>query len=148
MTSVALPNLVRSICGVLFVVLIANPVFAQEATPQQQLEAAAGSSLGGPGSAQAQQEQDRLRRMQDSRLPELDLALDPPCLAHQLAHSATKVHWILSIRFDVHVQLTCRLGKNIDRVAHAPPVGPARMQRGEIGAFSSGYCTVNLRAKR
>ncbi|MGI9364805.1 MAG: carbohydrate porin [Rhizobiaceae bacterium] len=77
MTSVALPNLVRSICGVLFVVLIANPVFAQEATPQQQLEAAAGSSLGGPGSAQAQQEQDRLRRMQESRLPELDLALDP-----------------------------------------------------------------------
>lgn len=41
------------------------------------LEAAAAASIGGPASAQAQQEQDRLRRLEDSRWPDLDRALDP-----------------------------------------------------------------------
>lgn len=44
---------------------------------RSQLEAAASASLGGPASAQAQLEQDRLRRLEDSRLPRFDAALDP-----------------------------------------------------------------------
>ncbi|MFY0660351.1 MAG: hypothetical protein JXR15_07640 [Shimia sp.] len=50
---------------------------AQESDAQASLEAAAQVSLGGPGSASAQQEQDRLRRLEESRWPGLDRALDP-----------------------------------------------------------------------
>lgn len=50
---------------------------AQETSAQSGLEAAAQASLGGPGSASAQQEQDRLRRLEDSRWPGLDRSLDP-----------------------------------------------------------------------
>lgn len=41
------------------------------------LKAAAAASIGGPSSAQAQLESDRVRREQDSRWPALDQALDP-----------------------------------------------------------------------
>ena len=57
--------------------LTAGPSDAQEDSGVIGLEAAASASLGGPGSAQAQQEQDRLRRLEDSRWPSLDRALDP-----------------------------------------------------------------------
>ncbi|SPJ28930.1 hypothetical protein [Falsiruegeria mediterranea] len=54
-------------------------VSAMSASAQdvKKLEAAAQASLGGPGSASAQQEQDRLRRLEESRWPGLDRALDP-----------------------------------------------------------------------
>jgi porin len=57
--------------------LTAGSSDAQEDSGAIGLEAAASASLGGPGSAQAQQEQDRLRRLEDSRWPSLDRALDP-----------------------------------------------------------------------
>ncbi|WP_171236809.1 carbohydrate porin [Ruegeria sp. HKCCA6837] len=54
-----------------------NIAVAEEPVAQSGLEAAAQTSLGGPGSASAQQEQDRLRRLEDSRWPGLDRSLDP-----------------------------------------------------------------------
>ena len=59
--------------GLLSALLLSVTADAQE----NSLEAAASASIGGPASAQAQQEQDRLRRLEDSRLPEFDRALDP-----------------------------------------------------------------------
>ena len=65
-------------------VLAAALLLPQELPAQEQtnsararLEAAAGASLGGPASVQAQQEEDRLRRLEDSRWPSLDRAVDP-----------------------------------------------------------------------
>ncbi len=55
----------------------AGGAIAQDSSAQAALEAAATASLGGPASAQAQLEQDRIRRLQDSRLPWLDATLDP-----------------------------------------------------------------------
>lgn len=49
----------------------------QENTARTRLEATASASLGGPASAPAQLEEDRLRRLKDSRLPSLDRTLDP-----------------------------------------------------------------------
>ena len=54
-----------------------NSSHAQQESGVLALEAAAGASIGGPASAQAQQEQDRLRRLEDSRWPSLDQTLDP-----------------------------------------------------------------------
>ena len=56
---------------------IATAAVSQDVGPLQRLEAASEASIGGPASAQAQQEQDRLRRLQTSRWPELDRAIDP-----------------------------------------------------------------------
>lgn len=58
-------------------ILKATSVAAQQEAGGGTFEVAAGASLGGPSSVQAQQEQDRLRRLQDSRWPSLDRALDP-----------------------------------------------------------------------
>ena len=57
--------------------MTATSTQAQQESGVLALEAAAGASIGGPASAQAQQEQDRLRRLEDSRWPSLDRALDP-----------------------------------------------------------------------
>ena len=57
--------------------ILAFSAQAEEVSTQSGLEAAASASLGGPGSAQAQQEQDRLRRLESSRWQSLDQALDP-----------------------------------------------------------------------
>ncbi len=59
------------------VIAVASGAAAQENSARQQLEAAATASLGGPASAQAQLEQDRLRRLEDSRSPGLDRFFDP-----------------------------------------------------------------------
>ena len=59
------------------VMAIASGASAQENSTVRQLEAAATASLGGPASAQAQLEQDRLRRLEGSRSPGLDRFLDP-----------------------------------------------------------------------
>lgn len=61
-------------------VLVASLAFtanAEETGPRTRLEAAAATSIGGPASAEAQQEQDRLRRLQTSRWPGFDRAIDP-----------------------------------------------------------------------
>lgn len=50
---------------------------AQESGVRTRLESAAGATLGGPASAPAQQVEDRLRRQEVSRLPQLDRILDP-----------------------------------------------------------------------
>lgn len=52
-------------------------VASQETGARQRLEAAAKTSIGGPATAEAQQEQDRLRREQTSRLPGFDRIIDP-----------------------------------------------------------------------
>ncbi|UWR01926.1 hypothetical protein K3740_12760 [Ruegeria conchae] len=65
------------IVAFLFAGAIASGASAQENSTVRQLEAAATASLGGPASAQAQLEQDRLRRLEDSRLPGLDRFFDP-----------------------------------------------------------------------
>ncbi|CUH46223.1 hypothetical protein [Ruegeria atlantica] len=66
-------------CVALAAVLLmaATSTQAQQESGVLALEAAAGASIGGPASAQAQQEQDRLRRLEDSRWPSLDRTLDP-----------------------------------------------------------------------
>jgi porin len=56
--------------------LLSAPAAAQD-NARARLEAAARTSLGGPASAQAQQEEDRLRRLEESRTPLLDRAFDP-----------------------------------------------------------------------
>lgn len=60
-------------------VLIATVAAAEEpaGSARARLEAAAASSLGGPASAPAQLEEDRLRRLEESRWPALDRFLDP-----------------------------------------------------------------------
>ncbi len=50
---------------------------AEETGPRQRLEAAAATSIGGPATAEAQQEQDRLRRELTSRWPGFDRIIDP-----------------------------------------------------------------------
>ncbi len=69
------PTLAAALLGAF--ALFSSAADAQENAAQAKLEAAAQVSLGGPGSASAQQEQDRLRRLEDSRLPGLDRAIDP-----------------------------------------------------------------------
>ncbi len=59
---------------IIAVLSLNSPATAQDST---KLEAAAQASLGGPGSASAQQETDRLRRLADSRWPGLDRTIDP-----------------------------------------------------------------------
>ena len=58
---------------------LATAAIAANATgdTRSRLEAAARASLGGPASAQAQQEEDRLRKLEESRTPILDRALNP-----------------------------------------------------------------------
>ncbi|WP_170470389.1 hypothetical protein [Ruegeria arenilitoris] len=51
------------------------------ATAQETDEAAVRASLGGPESATAQQETDRLRRLEYPRWPGLDRAIDPAATA-------------------------------------------------------------------
>lgn len=63
--------------GAALLVYLTTGVAAQETGPRQRLEAAAKTSIGGPANAQSQQEQDRLRRLEDSRWPELDRFIDP-----------------------------------------------------------------------
>ncbi|MGI9483103.1 MAG: carbohydrate porin [Hyphomicrobiales bacterium] len=55
----------------------AGATSAQENSARARLEAAASASLGGPQSASAQLEEDRLRRQEDSRSPGLDAFFDP-----------------------------------------------------------------------
>lgn len=74
---VALARLKQTMSICAGVAVIASGASAQENSSVRQLEAAATASLGGPASAQAQLEQDRLRRLEDSRLPGLDRFLDP-----------------------------------------------------------------------
>ncbi len=69
--------LISACSGLLTALLLSATADAQENSPQNALEAAASASIGGPASAQAQQEQDRLRRLEESRWPSLDRALDP-----------------------------------------------------------------------
>ncbi len=57
--------------------LMTTSAMAQETGPRQRLEAAAKTSIGGPATAEAQQEQDRLRREQTSRWPGFDRFIDP-----------------------------------------------------------------------
>lgn len=58
---------------------LAHSSTAQEASSptRTRLEATAGASIGGPASAPAQLLDDQLRRLEDSRWPSLDRALDP-----------------------------------------------------------------------
>ena len=56
---------------------LASAASSQESSPRDRLEAAATTSIGGPASAEAQQEQDRLRRLQTSRWPGFDRTIDP-----------------------------------------------------------------------
>lgn len=58
-------------------VFVGTMVASQETGPRQRLEAAAETSIGGPATAEAQQEQDRLRREQTSRWPRFDRIIDP-----------------------------------------------------------------------
>ncbi len=73
----ALARLIPVVNVCIVVMAIASGASSQENTSTRQLEAAATASLGGPASAQAQLEQDRLRRLQDSRLPSVDLFFYP-----------------------------------------------------------------------
>ena len=57
--------------------LVAGSANGQESSARVRLEAAASASLGGPQSASAQLEEDRLRRQEDSRSPGLDAFFDP-----------------------------------------------------------------------
>ena len=68
---------------IIAVLSLNSPATAQDST---KLEAAAQASLGGPGSASAQQETDRLRRLEDSRWPGLDRTIDPAETA-QIPHA-------------------------------------------------------------
>ena len=56
---------------------LATAAASQDDGPRQRLEAAAETSIGGPASAEAQQEQDRLRRLQSSRWPGFGRTIDP-----------------------------------------------------------------------
>lgn len=59
--------------------LITVEAYAEEMSQpvDARLQAAARASIGGPASALAQLEEDRLRRLEDSRWPAVDAALDP-----------------------------------------------------------------------
>ncbi|WP_171728259.1 carbohydrate porin [Ruegeria sp. HKCCD7296] len=75
--TVAMARLKQTMSVCAGVAAIASGAAAQENSTVRQLEAAATASLGGPASAQAQLEQDRLRRLENSRLPGLDRFFDP-----------------------------------------------------------------------
>lgn len=73
-------NVIKALrLSLIMAVIAASGTLAQtsEAPARKQLEAAALASIGGPASAQAQLEQDRLRRLEDSRRPGLDALIDP-----------------------------------------------------------------------
>jgi porin len=78
------------------VFFLSTGAHAQEDTNFGQLEAAASASIGGPGSAQSQLEADRLRRLQDSRWPGLDAALNPTEAARERLRKRTG----LNLSFD------------------------------------------------
>ncbi len=63
--------------GLASVAVLLGSVLSASAQSSNGLEAAAEASLGGPGSASALQELDRLRRLEQSRWPGLDRAIDP-----------------------------------------------------------------------
>ncbi len=67
-----------------------------DTSPRARLEATSTSSLGGPGSAQAQLEDDRLRRLNASRLPGWDAFVDPAETARERLHQQTG----LNLSFD------------------------------------------------
>lgn len=74
----------------------AGPLLAQENNAQNRLAAASKATIGGPSTAQAQQEIDRLRRLEDSRWPWLDRTLDPLEAEKELLRKRTG----LSLSFD------------------------------------------------
>jgi porin len=69
----------RTAPSALSLLLLLHPcwVAAQDHSTNENVEAAAKVTFGGPASAPAQLEQDRLRRLQDSRWPGLDRSIDP-----------------------------------------------------------------------
>ncbi|WP_406644620.1 carbohydrate porin [Aliisedimentitalea scapharcae] len=67
----------RRIASTALVASFASTSVAQDSGARGRLEAAATASIGGPASAEAQQEQDRLRRQQTSRWPGFDRSIDP-----------------------------------------------------------------------
>lgn len=100
---------------------ISTAADAQESRPLAPLEAAATASLGGPASTQAQLEQDRVRRLQNSRWPGLDGALDPLETARQ--NYAERTGLSLSFDYQAYYQTATDSLSDVDEAA----LGQARI---------------------
>ncbi|NOD61694.1 MULTISPECIES: carbohydrate porin [unclassified Ruegeria] len=100
---------------------LSTGALAQESRPTSALEAAAAVSLGGPASTQAQLEQDRVRRLQDSRWPGLDAALDPLEASRQRFAERTGLN--LSFDYQAYYQSATESLTDIDEAA----LGQARI---------------------
>ena len=110
---------------------VSTGAIAQESRPQAPLEAAATASLGGPASTQAQLEQDRIRRLQDSRWPGLDAALDPLEASRQRFAERTGLH--LSFDYQAYYQSATESISDINEAA----LGQARIL-GQWTLFNRG----------
>ncbi|WP_068316513.1 carbohydrate porin [Aliiruegeria sabulilitoris] len=100
---------------------VSTGAIAQDSGSLAPLEAAATASLGGPASTQAQLEQDRVRRLQASRWPGLDAALDPLEASRQSFAERTGLN--LSFDYQAYYQSATEGLTDIDEAA----LGQARI---------------------
>jgi porin len=116
--------LTRNLPIFLYFIFLTGTSYAEDPVDyRRQLEAAADASLGGPQSASAQLEEDRVRRQEASRMPGLDALFDPFEVAKEQLREETGLNIGLDYQIVYQHSSTSLTGSGEGAAGHARMIG-------------------------